>query len=85
MEKYLLEVQELSYEFIGLLAEAFGLPADTLKQFYDTAELMQHRGKIVQYPQTESESQGVGPHYDAGFLTFVRLPLPHIGEFVSPG
>jgi isopenicillin N synthase-like dioxygenase len=74
MEKYLLEVQELSYEFIGLLAEAFGLPADTLKQFYDTAELMQHRGKIVQYPQTESESQGVGPHYDAGFLTFVRLP-----------
>jgi hypothetical protein len=75
MERYLLEVQNLSYDFIGLLAEAFGLPADALSPFYDRDELMQHRGKIVQYPQTESgaESQGVGPHYDAGFLTFVRV------------
>jgi len=78
-ERYLLEVQELSYEFIGLLAEAFGLPSDALKQFYDTDELMQHRGKIVQYPQTDSEGQGVGPHYDAGFLTFLLQASDHKG------
>jgi isopenicillin N synthase-like dioxygenase len=66
-------VQDLSYKFVSLLAEAFGLPSDALAQFYDSDELMQHRGKFVQYPQSEvgSEGQGVGPHYDAGFLTFV--------------
>ncbi|KAF8157427.1 hypothetical protein K438DRAFT_1861527 [Mycena galopus ATCC 62051] len=79
MERYLLEVQDLSYEFIGLLAEAFGLPSDSLKQFYDRDELMQHRGKIVQYPQTDGESQGVGPHYDAGFLTFLLQASDHKG------
>ncbi|KAF7324389.1 Clavaminate synthase-like protein [Mycena venus] len=78
-ERYLLEVQQLSYDFIGLLAEAFGLPSDALKQFYDTDEFMQHRGKIVQYPQTDSESQGVGPHYDAGFLTFLLQASDHKG------
>ncbi|KAJ7648521.1 hypothetical protein B0H17DRAFT_1103006 [Mycena rosella] len=81
MERYLLDVQDLSYAFIGLLAEAFGLPSDALSQFYDRAELMQHRGKIVQYPQTAdgSESQGVGPHYDAGFLTFLLQASDHKG------
>jgi isopenicillin N synthase-like dioxygenase len=84
MERYLLDVQKLSYEFIGLLAEAFGLPSDALAQFYDRDELMQHRGKIVQYPQTDSESQGVGPHYDAGFLTFVRPHTPLINGRFTP-
>ena len=33
---------------------------------------MQHRAKIVKYPVAAHENeQGVGPHYDAGFLTFV--------------
>ncbi|KAJ7762658.1 hypothetical protein B0H16DRAFT_1368907 [Mycena metata] len=81
MERYLLDVQKLSYEFIGFLAEAFGLPATALAQFYDRDEFMQHRGKIVQYPQTDgtTESQGVGPHYDAGFLTFLLQASDHKG------
>ncbi|KAJ6573393.1 hypothetical protein DFH09DRAFT_1151730 [Mycena vulgaris] len=81
MERYLLDVQALSYAFISLLAEAFGLPPDALSQFYDTDELMQHRGKIVQYPPTDApgESQGVGPHYDAGFLTFLLQASDHPG------
>ncbi|KAJ7090785.1 hypothetical protein B0H15DRAFT_778937 [Mycena belliarum] len=81
MERYLLQVQKLSYDFVGLLAEAFGLPSDALAQFYDRPEFMQHRGKIVQYPQTAegSESQGVGPHYDAGFLTFLLQASDHKG------
>lgn len=45
MEDYLLQVQALSYHFISLLAEAFGLPSDALAKFYDSAECMQHRGK----------------------------------------
>ena len=46
MERYLLQIQALGYKFIGLLAEAFGLPSDAISRFYDTDELMQHRGKV---------------------------------------
>ncbi len=76
MEEYLLQVQELSYAVAKLMSEALGLPPDGLSKFYDTPELMQHRSKIVKYPVVDDSSQsdqGVGPHYDAGFLTIVRL------------
>ena len=74
LERYLVQVEDLSYKFTSLLAEAFGLGPDGLAQFYDIPPLMQHRAKIVQYPVVEGSSdQGVGPHYDAGFLTFVRF------------
>jgi len=81
MEKYLHQVQTLSYQFISLLAEAFGLAPDALNKFYDTDELMQHRGKVVKYPANDGSltDQGVGPHYDAGFLTFLLLASPHRG------
>lgn len=73
-EKYLEEVESLSYKFSSLMAEAFGLGPKGLAHFYDSPELMQHRGKIVKYPVvTDGSDQGVGPHYDAGFLTFVSL------------
>ena len=74
MERYLNQVQDLSYKLSSLLAEAFGLPPNGLAHFYDTDELMQHRSKIVRYPVVEEgdNDQGVGPHYDAGFLTFVE-------------
>ena len=74
LERYLVQVENLSYKFISLIAEAFGLDPEGLAQFYDIPPLMQHRAKIVQYPAVEvSSDQGVGPHYDAGFLTFVRF------------
>ena len=74
LERYLVQVEDLSYKFISLIAEAFGLGPDGLTHFYDIPPLMQHRAKIVQYPVIEgSNDQGVGPHYDAGFLTFVRF------------
>lgn len=81
MEIYLQQVQALSYQFISLLAEAFGLPSDALNKFYDTDELMQHRGKVVKYPANDGSltDQGVGPHYDAGFLTFLLTASPHRG------
>lgn len=98
MNLYLTQVADLSYEFIGLVAEALGLPRDGLDQFYDAHEKMQHRAKvcvlvdtridyfissvyktsqIVKYPTLDevSSDQGVGPHFDGGFLTFVRCSM----------
>ena len=86
LEEYFAQVQQLSYDFSSLLAEAFGLPPDALRKFYDTDANMQHRGKIVRYPVIgpgESEAQGVGPHYDAGFLTFVSYTLPPFIRFME--
>ena len=82
MERYLNQVQDLSYKFSSLLAEAFGLPPNGLAHFYDTDELMQHRSKIVRYPVVKEgdDDQGVGPHYDAGFLTFVEC-LSIVSQF----
>ncbi|TDL24289.1 Clavaminate synthase-like protein [Rickenella mellea] len=81
MLKYLAQVEALGYAFIQLLAEAFGLPPDGLSGFYDDPKLMQHRAKIVKYPtlDTVSSDQGVGPHFDAGFLTFLLQASPHPG------
>lgn len=71
-EEYLERVEGLSLQFSSLVAEALGLGPKGLAHFYDTKDLMQHRGKIVKYPAvTGGNEQGVGPHYDAGFLTFV--------------
>ncbi|KAF8875881.1 hypothetical protein CPB84DRAFT_1689432 [Gymnopilus junonius] len=80
LESYLDQVQELSYKFSSLISESFGLGPDGLSQFYEAPELMQHRSKIVQYPVVEGSSdQGVGPHYDAGFLTFLLQASSHRG------
>ncbi|KAG6858658.1 hypothetical protein C0995_014925, partial [Termitomyces sp. Mi166 len=82
LERYFEQVQELSYAFISLLAEALGLPPDSLNHFFDTPENMQHRGKIVQYPvvtDSGADDQGVGPHYDPGFLTFLLQASLHKG------
>lgn len=81
MNRYLNQVQALSYEFSQLISEALGLPPATLLAFYDTPDQMQHRAKIVKYPPRDlvSTDQGVGPHFDAGFLTFLLQVSPHPG------
>ena len=73
MEHYLDQVQDLSYKLSSLLAEAFSLSPNRLTHFYDTDKLMQHQLKIVWYPVIKKgdDDQGMGPHYDAGFLTFI--------------
>ncbi|KAI9571715.1 hypothetical protein HD554DRAFT_2203286 [Boletus coccyginus] len=79
LETYLAHVQQLSYRFVGLIAEAFGLPSDALNKFYDRDELMQHRAKVVKYPADDGSltHQGVGPHCDGGFLIFLLQASPH--------
>jgi len=87
LERYLDQVENLSYKFSSLISEAFGLGPDGLSQFYDTPDLMQHRAKIVKYPVVQGSSdQGVGPHYDAGFLTFVspQCFFFHLPSFLIP-
>lgn len=44
--RYLSAVESLSYEFVGLVAEALGLSPDGLAEFYDARERMQHRAKV---------------------------------------
>lgn len=78
MQKYLSQVEDLANQFIRLFSEALGLPPDGLAHFYDSPDRMQHRSKLVQYPAVSDNSasdQGVGPHYDAGFVTVVSTGL----------
>ncbi|TFK90634.1 Clavaminate synthase-like protein [Polyporus arcularius HHB13444] len=84
--RYLAQVEQLSYEFISLMAEAFELSEDALSPFFNGSTkpesgVMQHRSKIVKYPaRKEGESdQGVGPHFDGGFLTFLLQASDHPG------
>ncbi|KAI0358719.1 Clavaminate synthase-like protein [Trametes cingulata] len=84
--RYLSQVEQLSYEFIALLAEAFEVSEEALAPFFvggtrPRPGLMQHRSKIVKYPaRKEGDSdQGVGPHFDGGFLTFLLQASDHPG------
>ena len=78
------QVTQLGYEFSSLVAEALGLPPDGLARFYDKPEHMQHWVKMAKYPATEGYNQGVGPHYDGGFLTFVStMFLALLSPFAS--
>lgn len=104
MLRYLVQVENLSNDFIGLIAEAFGISRKDTDVFFDEPARMQHRAKVifksnlfveitalrlalvkvVKYPTLDdvSSDQGVGPHFDSGFLTFVsqivapRAPKP---------
>ncbi|KAF9526907.1 iron/ascorbate oxidoreductase [Crepidotus variabilis] len=79
-ERYLEQVKALSHSFSSVVAEALGLDPEALSQFYDPLNLRQHRAKIVKYPAINgSNDQGVGPHYDAGFLTFLLQASNHEG------
>ncbi|ELU42710.1 iron/ascorbate oxidoreductase [Rhizoctonia solani AG-1 IA] len=76
---YYKQCADLSFEFMSLLAEALGLPSDAFDRFYDAPrDIMLHRAKVVKYPAMPegSSDQGVGPHFDGGFLTLVASPHP---------
>lgn len=82
MTEYLSQVEALADDFVRLMAEALGLGPDGLSRFYDCPEKMQHRSKLVRYPprpDAGSSDQGVGPHYDAGFLTILLQASDHPG------
>lgn len=85
-------VQELSYHFVHLVEEAFGIPVGTFDHFFGRSNQddlqkgdflpPQHRIKLLRYPPSDpvDGGQGVGAHKDSsGWLTF----LYQVGE--EPG
>ncbi|KAI5807602.1 hypothetical protein DFH27DRAFT_479474 [Peziza echinospora] len=84
---------ELSTEFVGLTAEAIGLPANAFDRFYwgegDGDEKNQKRRqdklKLVKYPDagtlqsSTTSNQGVGPHKDSMLSSYLLQASPHRG------
>ncbi|KAJ5135006.1 Oxoglutarate/iron-dependent dioxygenase [Penicillium bovifimosum] len=82
LETYLSEVSSLANVFPGFIAEALDLPPTAFDQVFDTPQ--QHKLKLVKYPPPPGSNdgfnfQGVGPHKDSGFLTFLLQGTPHHG------
>ncbi|KIP09459.1 hypothetical protein PHLGIDRAFT_102892 [Phlebiopsis gigantea 11061_1 CR5-6] len=79
-KRYVDSLQRLSQELLSLAGEALQLPQGAFSRFVEPGG-NQDRVKIVKYPvPTESSSnQGVGPHYDGGFLTLLLQASPHKG------
>lgn len=79
IESYLKETQALANQFVTLVAEALDLPPATFKQFFDRAPLSLLR--IAAYPPPNDlkslETQGVGPHKDGNFLTYLLQGTEH--------
>ncbi|KAH9073603.1 hypothetical protein EDB83DRAFT_2312908 [Lactarius deliciosus] len=78
-ERHLAAVENPSYEFVRLMAEVLGLALDGLARFFDARERMQHHAKLLKYPTRDEAAteQGIGPRFDAGFMTFCLLSVPH--------
>lgn len=81
LETYLGAVAPLADEFQILIAEALDLPGTALQQFFDVPS--RHKMKLIKYPPPPASSaartQGVGPHKDSEFLTFLLQATPHPG------
>ncbi|EKV16080.1 Oxidoreductase, 2OG-Fe(II) oxygenase family, putative [Penicillium digitatum PHI26] len=80
-DAYLSEVSNLAESFPGLIAEALELPSTAFDPAFDSPQ--QHKLKLIKYPPppgtSNAEFQGVGPHKDSGFLTFLLQGTPHHG------
>lgn len=84
-ERYHDEVQALSYRFVHLVEEAFGIAIGTFDAFFLPRQSAsssthsgyippQHRIKLIKYPPSPNgnRGQGVGAHKDSsGWLTFL--------------
>ncbi|KAJ5111599.1 Oxoglutarate/iron-dependent dioxygenase [Penicillium argentinense] len=84
LELYLSEVHQLSTTFTALIAEALDLPPTAMDGVFDHPQ--QHKLKLIKYPPPPASQvddgigfQGVGPHKDSGFLTFLLQATPHRG------
>ncbi|KAL4782900.1 hypothetical protein BJX76DRAFT_331507 [Aspergillus varians] len=79
VEAYLAQLSPVAGDFQILIAEALDLHPTALKQFFDNP--IQQKMKLIKYPPPPSaaESQGVGPHKDSEFLTFLLQATPHHG------
>ncbi|KAH8691629.1 putative oxidoreductase [Talaromyces proteolyticus] len=82
IEKYLEDINTLAESFKSLVAEALELPPNAFRQFFDYPQ--QNKLKLIKYPEPidskpGEDTQGVGPHKDSCFLTFLLQGTPHTG------
>lgn len=75
--RYIGKMSRLASIFNKLVAEAIGLPPDALDDYFKQNQ--QCKMKIIAYPSKacEKEEQGVGPHKDSDFLTYVYQASDH--------
>lgn len=68
VEDYIAKSATLSQQFMRFVSECLSLPPDTFVDFKGNMD----RLKLVKYPQSPPDSQGVGPHKDStGLFTFL--------------
>jgi isopenicillin N synthase-like dioxygenase len=86
--EYITLMGEISIFFTSLIAEAIGLPATAFNKYFDADQ--QHKLKIVKYPDLKElglwkegdevkEGQGVGPHKDSMFTSYLLQVTKHKG------
>lgn len=89
-EEYIRLMSQISIYFTSLIAEAIGLEAGAFNKYFDREQ--QHKLKIVKYPDLKElglwkegnnvealEGQGVGPHKDSMFTSYLLQVTGHRG------
>lgn len=87
-DEYIRQMGEISISFTSLIAEAIGLKPDAFNKYFDKDQ--QHKLKIVKYPDLKElglwkegqeipEGQGVGPHKDSMFTSYLLQVTDHRG------
>ncbi|EPS28170.1 hypothetical protein PDE_03116 [Penicillium oxalicum 114-2] len=82
VENYINTIDQLASSLTNLVAEALDLPSNAFDNFFDIPQ--QNKFKMIKYPEPVNshdgqETQGVGPHKDSCFLTFLLQGTPHTG------
>jgi len=82
--EYITRMGDISIYFTSLIAEAIGLPANAFNKYFD--EDQQHKLKIIKYPDlaelglgSDVQGQGVGPHKDSMFTSYLLQVTKHKG------
>ncbi|KAH8813320.1 hypothetical protein F5884DRAFT_668726 [Xylogone sp. PMI_703] len=82
--EYITRMGDISIFFTSLIAEAIGLPANAFDKYFD--EDQQHKLKIIKYPDlaelglgADVQGQGVGPHKDSMFTSYLLQASNHKG------
>ncbi|KLU84016.1 naringenin 3-dioxygenase [Magnaporthiopsis poae ATCC 64411] len=87
--EYMARMGAVSMRFTSLVAEAIGLPATAFDRYFErnTAD-QQHKLKVVKYPDAgelgassspSSPRQGVGPHKDSMYTSYLLQASAHRG------
>lgn len=78
------EIDTLAVSFHKLIAESLDMPANSFDKFFDSPQ--HNKLKLVKYPAPPPDTpipdegiQGVGPHKDGSFLTFLLQATSHTG------